>query len=81
MNKRVAVIAIWIENRDSVPEVNKLLSAYQELARGRMGIPFRDFSSSLISLIMEGTTDELGALSGKLGMLKGVSAKILFMTK
>ncbi len=81
MNKRVAVIAIWIEDRTVVPEVNRLLSDYQELMRGRMGLPFRDFSANLISLILEGNTDQLGALSGKLGMLSGVTAKILYLTK
>lgn len=78
---RVAVIAIWIQERSSVEEVNRLLGSYQELVRGRMGLPFRDFSASLISLILEGNTDQLGALSGKLGMLPGVTAKILFLTK
>lgn len=81
MGKRVAVIAIWIEDRSAVPEVNRLLSDFQELMRGRMGLPFRDFSANLISLILEGNTDQLGALSGKLGMLSGVTAKILFLTK
>ena len=81
MNKRVAVIAIWIQDRTAVPEVNRLLSEYQELMRGRMGLPFRDFSANLISLILEGNTDQLGALSGKLGMLSGVTAKILYLTK
>ncbi len=80
-NRRVAVIAIWIEARESVVEVNRLLSGYQELVRGRRGLPFRDFSASLISLILEGTTDQMGALSGKLGMLPGVTAKILFLTR
>lgn len=81
MNKRVAVIAIWIENREAVPEVNRILSDFQELMRGRMGIPFRDASANLISLILEGTNEQLGALSGKLGMLKGVTAKTLYLTK
>ena len=80
-NRRVAVIAIWVETRESVEGVNRLLSGYQELVRGRMGLPFREFSASLISLILEGTTDQLGALSGQLGMLPGVTAKILFLTR
>lgn len=81
MGKRIAVVAVWIEDRGVVPEVNRLLGEYQELMRGRMGLPFRDFSANLISLILEGNTDQLGALSGKLGMLHGVTAKILFLTK
>jgi putative iron-only hydrogenase system regulator len=37
-----------------------------------MGIPYRAKKVAVISLIVEGTTDELGSLTGKLGMLKGV---------
>lgn len=81
MTKRVAVIAIWIENREVVAEVNRLLSDFQELMRGRMGVPFRDFGANLISLILEGNTDQLGALAGKLGMLPGVTAKTTYLTK
>lgn len=80
MTKRVAVIAIWIENREVVAEVNRLLSDFQELMRGRMGVPFRDFGANLISLILEGNTDQLGALAGKLGMLPGVTAKTTYLT-
>ncbi|MDD4658355.1 MAG: CopG family transcriptional regulator, partial [Eubacteriales bacterium] len=42
---------------------------------GRMGIPYRDRHVAVISLIVDGTTDEIGSLTGKLGEVKGVSVK------
>jgi len=48
---------------------------------GRIGIPYREKQISIISIIVDGTTDEVGALSGKLGMLSGVKTKSLLLTK
>jgi putative iron-only hydrogenase system regulator len=42
---------------------------------GRMGLPYRERNVSVISLIVDGTTDELGALTGKLGNLPKVTVK------
>ncbi len=75
MEKRLGIIAILIEDKNSVPEVNKMLSKTSELIHGRMGLPFRDKGVQIISLIIEGTTDEIGALTGPLGRLRGVQVK------
>lgn len=57
-------------------EVQKILSNYSDIIMGRMGIPaVEDGSISVITLIVKTTNDELGALTGKLGKLKGVSVK------
>jgi len=40
-----------------------------------MGIPYRERGVSVVSLIVDGTTDELSALTGKLGRVGGVSVK------
>lgn len=75
MNKRIGVIAIIVEDRESVEMVNKLLSGYGEIIVGRMGIPYKEKHVSVISIIVDGTTDEIGALTGKLGKLEGVTVK------
>ncbi|WZL72118.1 iron-only hydrogenase system regulator [Clostridiaceae bacterium 35-E11] len=75
MNKRIGVIAIIVENRESVDMVNKLLSSYGEIIVGRMGVPYKEKHVSVISIIVDGTTDEIGALTGKLGKLEGVTVK------
>jgi putative iron-only hydrogenase system regulator len=35
-------------------------------------LPYRERNVSVIALIVDGTTDELGSLTGRLGMVKGV---------
>ena len=75
MEKRIGIVAIIIEDRESVPKANSILSAYASIIIGRMGIPYKEKHINVISIIVDGTTDEIGALSGKLGNLTGVTAK------
>jgi len=75
MGKRIGVVGIVIENTDITGKLNSILHDYAEIIIGRMGIPYRQRKISVISLIVEGTTDEIGALTGKLGNLPGVSVK------
>jgi putative iron-only hydrogenase system regulator len=76
MGKRLGFVGIVIENRKkSAPEVNKILTEFGDLIVGRMGIPHLKAEHSVIVIIVDATTDELGALSGKLGKIDGVSVK------
>ena len=73
MESRVGVVGIVIEDRRAMaPRINQILTEHGEIIVGRMGVPDRGRKISLIALIVDGTTDELGSLTGKLGMLKGV---------
>jgi putative iron-only hydrogenase system regulator len=42
---------------------------------GRQGLPLRGKGVNVISLIVEGSTDDIGALTGKAGKLPGVRVK------
>lgn len=75
MEKRIGSISILITNSDIVPQVNALLSEYATMILARQGLPLRDRGLHFISLIIEGTTNEISALTGKLGRLPNVEAK------
>ena len=75
MEKRIGVIAILITEPTAIQALNDLLHEYGNLVLGRQGIPLRDKGVNVISLIIEGTTDEIGALTGKAGKLPGVRVK------
>ncbi|WPX09007.1 TM1266 family iron-only hydrogenase system putative regulator [Anaerocellum danielii] len=76
MERRIGVIGIVVENRKEVADkLNKILSEYGDIIVGRMGIPYKERGLCVISLIVDGTTDEIGALTGKLGSLPGVKVK------
>ena len=78
METRIAVIAIIVENRDSADEINRLLHVYGEYSVGRMGVPYKQKGVSVISVILDAPLNQIRALSGKLGMLPGVSSKTVY---
>ncbi len=75
MEKRIAIIGIIVEDSSSVEKINALISDYSEYIIGRMGIPYRTSDVNIISLVLDAPTDVTSSLSGKLGMLPGVSSK------
>ncbi|MFY9174631.1 MAG: TM1266 family iron-only hydrogenase system putative regulator [Peptococcia bacterium] len=76
MTRRIGVVGIVVESKESVPQLNAIISDYAQNIIGRMGVPYHYYKElSVISLIVEGTTDEIGALTGKLGNLKGITVK------
>lgn len=75
---RIALIGIVVENSDSVEQLNNLLSQYGNYIIGRMGIPYREKSLSIISIAMDAPNNVISALSGKIGMLPGISSKTIY---
>ena len=78
MSTRVAVIAIIIENSESAEGVNGILHNYRQYIIGRMGFPYREKGINIISVAVDAPEQEITALSGKIGRLKGVSAKTAY---
>lgn len=74
MEKRIGIVGIVVEDKQNVSELNKILSEHFELILGRMGLPRRD-SVNVIALIIEGSNEDVGALTGKLGNLKGIKVR------
>lgn len=75
MDKRIGVVGIVIEEFESANKVNETLHDLASIIVGRMGIPRREKGIAIISLIVEGTSDEISAMTGKLGKIKGVNVK------
>ena len=77
MDSRVSVISIIIKDEEAAVTVNELLHEFRNYIVGRMGIPYRQREVSIISVVLDAPGDVTSSLSGKLGMLRGVSAKTL----
>lgn len=74
---RIAVIGIVVNNREETSKkVNDILSHFGSIIVGRMGIPYKEREISVLSIIVDGTNDEIGALTGKLGNIHGIKAKV-----
>lgn len=64
-----------VTEEGDIQRINSIISEHADLILGRQGIPLRERSASVISLVMEGDTDRIGSLTGKLGRLPGVRVK------
>ncbi len=74
---RLAVVSIIVSNLESAEQINSILSAFSQYIVGRMGLPYRQKNVSVITVVVDAPMESLNNLTGKIGMLKGVSAKTL----
>ena len=78
MECRIAVISIIVEDTNAVEKLNSILHEYTQYIIGRFGIPYRERGISIICAVIEAPQDHISALSGKIGRLKGVTAKATY---
>ena len=77
MENKIAVLAVIVDDYSSVDKVNSLLHEFRDYVVGRMGLPYRLKNVNVISVVLDAPIEAINSLSGKLGMIKGVSSKVL----
>ncbi|NLA07718.1 MAG: CopG family transcriptional regulator [Firmicutes bacterium] len=81
MESRIAVVGVVVEDRvNAAAKVNEILSLHADIIVGRLGVPHKEKNAGVIALIINGTTDEIGSLTGKLGNVKGVKVRSAITT-
>ncbi len=78
METRVAVISIIVTQSDKVEILNDLLHEYSAYIIGRMGIPYKEKGISIISIAIDAPMDKINSLTGALGRLDGINAKVTY---
>ncbi|MCW0483759.1 TM1266 family iron-only hydrogenase system putative regulator [Gaoshiqia sediminis] len=74
--KRLGFVGIIIDDRNScAATVNEILSNHADLILARTGVPHIKGNTSVITLVVDSTTDDLGKLTGRLGSIEGVQVK------
>ena len=77
MESKLAVVAIIVNDKSAVERINDLLHTFADYIIGRLGIPYKQKGVSVISVVMDAPQEIINSLSGKLGMINGVSSKVL----
>lgn len=75
MDKRIGTALILIEKKDNVEHLNSIISNHSSIIIGRLGVPKPEQNYNIISLLLEGSTDQIGSLTGQIGKLKGIKVK------
>lgn len=78
MENRIALLSIIVESRENVDVLNGLLHDFSDYIIGRMGLPYKEKSISLISIAMDAPEDVISNLSGKIGQINGVTVKAAY---
>ena len=78
METRVAVISIIVTESDRVEMLNDLLHEYSAYIIGRMGIPYKEKGISIISIAIDAPMVKINSLTGALGRLDGINAKVTY---
>ncbi len=78
MESRVAVISIIVTEADKVEVLNDLLHEYSAYILGRMGVPYREKKLNIISIAIDAPMDKINSLTGALGRLEGINAKVTY---
>jgi putative iron-only hydrogenase system regulator len=78
METRVAVLAIIVENTESVEELNRTLHEFGGFIIGRMGLPYREKGIHIVSVAIDAPQDKISALAGKVGKINGISVKTAY---
>ncbi len=75
MERRIASIIILISPDADTVRMNHVLGRHSDYIIGRMGVNLRHRNLRIISLIIEADNDQIGALSGQLGLIRGIKVK------
>lgn len=80
-NSRIGFVGIMVENLEQSEKINEAIHESASLVVARMGIPYRERGLSVITLVVDGTNDEVSALTGRLGRIPGVTVKSMLEKK
>ena len=78
METRVAIIGIIVEDMQSAEPLNRILHEYSNYVIARTGIPYRERGIKIISIVVDAPGDIISSMSGKIGLLPGVTAKAVY---
>lgn len=78
MEKRIGTALILVQEKNSIERLNSIISKFGDIILGRQGLPLHHKNINVISLIFEGSPDEISSFTGQIGRLNGVTVKTLY---
>jgi len=74
----IASITVIMHNNESAGLINSALREYSRLLIGRMGLPHRSSDKYIISVMLEGPSGDIEALSHRLSLIPDISVKTTY---
>lgn len=78
---KIGVISAILEEPNKCnSEFNEVVADFRGSIKGRMGIPLEN-ETSIVSIVVVGSLNEINSLTGKLGNINGVTVKTAISKK
>ncbi|VYU01932.1 iron-only hydrogenase system regulator [Clostridium tertium] len=78
---KIGVISAILEEPSKCnSEFNEVVANFRGSIKGRMGIPLEN-ETSIVSIVVVGSLNEINSLTGKLGNISGVTVKTAISKK
>lgn len=78
---KIGVISAILEEPSKCnSEFNKVVADFRGSIKGRMGIPLES-ETTIVSIVVVGSLNEINSLTGKLGNINGVTVKTAISKK
>ena len=81
MEERIGFVGVVLDDMSAASKVNATISRYQDMVTGRIGIPDHQRESAVIGLIVCGSPERVGQMTGQLGNIPGVTVKSALTAK
>ena len=78
MDTKIAILGIIVENTESVPKLNEILSSYGEHIVGRMGKKKKKKHVNIISIVIDSTEEIINDLKKKIETLEDIKVDIIY---
>ena len=78
MNSRLAIIGVFMKNERDEEKLQEILKEHHKYLINKNEVVQINGGTTVLTIIMEATEEVISTMSGKIGNLKGMHAKVIY---
>ena len=78
MNKRLAIIGVFMKNERDEEKLLAILKEHHKYLINKNEVVQINGGTTVLTIILEATEEVISTMSGKIGNLKGMHAKVIY---
>ena len=78
MNSRLAIIGVFMKNERDEEKLQEILKEHHKYLINKNEVVQINGGTTVLTIILEATEEVISTLSGKIGNLKGMHAKVIY---
>ena len=78
MNNRLAIIGVFMKNERDEEKLQEILKEHHKYLNNKNEVVQINGGTTVLTIILEASEEVISTLSGKIGNLKGMHAKVIY---